>query len=725
MEGSTREGFDMADNPLEQQFANALKIAERENLSEKLPYLALTVASANATKPGLLRNRVLQTVIEQITAYEQSKAAMPFLPRLLQPSGTFAPLTEKSRGLPLLLDPVDLASHTLISGTTGSAKTTGAKHLVAGVQLADPTVIVDYVDPNNDFKNQALRDQRCLLITDETPLCITACPSFLRPEYFEQVLAKIFAESFYGASHMTRLLTEVMRQRRAAQPNGYSLKDLRDAIDRTTTKTLSFQERDARTSIIGRLDLIAATQRGTYTATRQNGITLEQLCDRPTWRTIRSRLSSDEFQIALWLQVLIDYHRHHHLTGLRRLIVMDEGLTFWQAESKHHISGNPLFEHAFSQTRSKGIGFIVTTTSLRAVSSVIKANTNFQITMRLVDGSEVEEAKRTLRLNQEQAAYLHDKLTRGECLVRMSHKYPEPLLCTFPRIDEPTITNEEWETAARERADAILPTPTVKVQEKDKVIPEPIPQPEEANEDIALNTTDEALLRHIATVTITTVSEAYDAIGAHSGVADDAKQRLLQLGYLTATKIKVHDRRGGTAVGLEVTPEGYARADIKPSRRSRGGKAQAEFIIQRLSKLLGAHLEVNLGGKAPDLLLRIDSVQHRDFLLALNDHAHTFTGDTATIPPKSLLAIEVEVSDYAKTVRNNLTKDRAAGLQHILFAVMPKDVQLVVQHLISTGENLNGVLVINALRLLDTLRTTSSGEQSPDRSPTKGAPPSC
>jgi hypothetical protein len=222
---------------------------------------------------------------------------------------------------------------------------------------------------------------------------------------------------------------------------------------------------------------------------------------------------------------------------------------------------------------------------------------------------------------------------------------------------------------------------------------------------IALNATEEALLRHLANATITTVSEAYDAIGAHAAIGDKAKTKLRQLGMITASPSTVHGRRGGRAIVLQLTNAGYERIGTKPARRSRGGGAQSEFNIQRLHQLLpGSSIEVDLDGKAPDLLLRFDAVQHQEFLLALNEHGHAMNGNTPTIPHNNLAAIEVEVSDYAKTVPNNLVKDRAAGLQHILFAVMPKDEQRVITHLISLEQDLDGIIVINALRLLDTLR---------------------
>jgi len=112
---------------------------------------------------------------------------------------------------------------------------------------------------------------------------------------------------------------------------------------------------------------------------------------------------------------------------------------------------------------------------------------------------------------------------------------------------------------------------------------------------IALNTTDEALLRFVpANGGISTVSEAYGGINVFYAIGDAAKTNLLQLGFMTATLIVARSGRGGAANALQLTPAGYERLGMTPPRRSRG--AQSEYLIQSLHKLLpGSNIEVTLG----------------------------------------------------------------------------------------------------------------------------------
>ncbi len=116
-------------------------------------------------------------------------------------------------------------------------------------------------------------------------------------------------------------------------------------------------------------------------------------------------------------------------------------------------------------------------------------------------------------------------------------------------------------------------------------------------------------------------------------------------------------------------------------------------------------------GKAPDLLLRVDVVQHQAFLIALIEHGIAFNGNDVTIPHNTLLGIEVECatddSNLTRSITNNLTKDRAAGLTHIIFAVMPKTLARAKAFL-KSQDHLDGIILIDALKLLDHLRKETS-----------------
>lgn len=110
--------------------------------------------------------------------------------------------------------------------------------------------------------------------------------------------------------------------------------------------------------------------------------------------------------------------------------------------------------------------------------------------------------------------------------------------------------------------------------------------------------------------------------------------------------------------------------------------------------------------KAPDLLVHWHTADHQSLLQALESHAYTF-GNEIRFVDGDLVGIEVECSDPDKTIPNNLAQDRAAGLQHIIFAVLPKAEERAIKQLEQLTSDHQGLYVINVLTLLDALRGSS------------------
>ena len=80
--------------------------------------------------------------------------------------------------------------------------------------------------------------------------------------------------------------------------------------------------------------------------------------------------------------------------------------------------------------------------------------------MPLADGTESGEVTRTLRMNQAQQQYLDHRFQRGETLLRLGNRYPEPILATFPPpTTQKAVTAEQWATAIA-RVAKHLPTTT-------------------------------------------------------------------------------------------------------------------------------------------------------------------------------------------------------------------------------------------------------------------------
>lgn len=110
--------------------------------------------------------------------------------------------------------------------------------------------------------------------------------------------------------------------------------------------------------------------------------------------------------------------------------------------------------------------------------------------------------------------------------------------------------------------------------------------------------------------------------------------------------------------------------------------------------------------KSVDILLRVDTNKHQAFLLALNDHGTTLNASTPMIAHNTLVGIEIEVSDPLKTAPNNISKNHNVGITITVLAVMPTNLQQTINKLpvLLEPQLLDGVIIIDALRLLDALR---------------------
>ena len=87
-----------------------------------------------------------------------------------------------------------------------------------------------------------------------------------------------------------------------------------------------------------------------------------------------------------------------------------------------------------------------------------------------------------------------------------------------------------------------------------------------------------------------------------------------------------------------------------------------------------------------------------------------FNGNDVTIAHNTLVGIEVECAtddtNLTRSITNNLTKDRAAGLTHIIIAVMPKKLARA-KAVLKSQDQLDGIILIDVLRFLDAIRKES------------------
>jgi hypothetical protein len=281
--------------------------------------------------------------------------------------------------------------------------------------------------------------------------------------------------------------------------------------------------------------------------------------------------------------------------------------------------------------------------------------------MNLTDAVEANDISKTLGLTEQQRAFLDTKLTRGTCIVRLADRWKHPVLARFdPLTIDKNVTPQDW-AAALARTNALARTPAV----PQLALPPPASAtamtPSNtliASNKLALNTSDEALLRSIADhhVALTTECKGHPQAVARS------KKRLLTLGLINEETITARAGRGGQGKALGLTRDGYDWLGITPGGAGRGG-LQHQFLVTRLARAIShCAIEYTVREKRIDLVLTYRN-EHHAYLKVL----------ISGIAEGESIAIEIEVTDPAKTAPVNAKKNTDAGMSRTIIATLPKE----------------------------------------------------
>ncbi|HEY4360292.1 MAG TPA: hypothetical protein VGN17_04965 [Bryobacteraceae bacterium] len=647
----------------------------------------------------------MQRVLGALKQYEEELVDNPFhiAPRE-RINGPVLLAHQERDNAPVGITPVELCSNLAVIGSTGSGKTAFLEHVLNNLNTTSPETQVCYYDPKRDWLARATRQQDTIIVDDTIPLNILIHPAFLSREAYHALLVRKFCDAYYGGFHMHHILTAALNDAVTKHPDGPNMHHLIEAIQALGGKSSTYQFRDAQLNALTRIRDLCTTFPGIATAATPRCHTMQTLMTRPAYFGSKSRLHAYEFLFTFWTELRHTYHQSQGIRDeLHTFVVGDETLQLFDANTRH-ITGEPLLSHTYGATREAGIGWGITLTSWRSANQIIRANTNLQAVLRVTDGTESEELRRTLRLTPAQHECLDHQLQRGQVILRLGNRYPEPLLATYPAPTSNKEVATEELAAARDRAEALLPpaplSPSVTTEEA------PSETETSASRKIALNAAQEALLRHVCNASIATVKKSYEACNLKAQIGDRAKRQLLRLKLLTATPITAHRRTGGRAIALQATDAGYERVGSKRPPGTRGGDgAQHRYLVKRLHQLIPeSDIEVTVGTKSVDLLFT-RTEKNDQFFTALREAARSHP--TEDIPVGSVVALEVEVSDPARTGANNANKNASAGIPCTILAIFEGNSDLIID----LGDSLDDdarhhLILVDVLDLIEELTTT-------------------
>jgi type IV secretory pathway VirB4 component len=118
----------------------------------------------------------------------------------------------------------------------------------------------------------------------------------------------------------------------------------------------------------------------------------------------------------------------------RHAIIIEEAHNILSKKKEKTVGGETIMETTLRMIRKFGEAVIVIDQEPTKLSESIKANTNTKITFTLGNGKDIEDITRSMELSKEQRAYL-DVLGVGHALVKVKGRLEKPVMVYFPKFE--------------------------------------------------------------------------------------------------------------------------------------------------------------------------------------------------------------------------------------------------------------------------------------------------
>jgi len=688
-----------------------LAFVRQYHLAERNPFIQ-SLAASLMVRP---EQRALDQLHDLLRPFREFHREHPFVTApssVLTGPVLLGRQTADDRAIGLTTHDVNL--HGTIVGPSGSGKTTIL--LTIARWLLTLRILLGVIDVKEDF-GWLLREPGVLLIDDHAKWNFLRRPPFLTAAEHRADVIDLLLTRLYGGE-LQRQLLDAGWQRAASERDCFSLADLADAIAAGGGKETP-SHAEARSSCVARLRRFAHYALFT---TRDDGIPWEVLLNHTF--VVRTTGFDDlaRFQFDLLSRYCFLNNRAARTSGLHRVLLIDESYELL-SEAQDGIRSIETLPRLKQLAREFGIAVLTTTVTLRGMSELAQASTHFYLALPPNNHEDARALIRAIGLTTEQGDVFLHALQCGEALLRIG-SWPEVIHLQIPPNTERKHATPEDITAARARTNqharsASPPSPsssvesfTVAAREEIASTRQPTPSQESApssspparvapvvehtqalphnTERVSLPVHAEALLRDVADHSLTLTTASYDRLGIHWMQGDRAKQLILKLGFLEAHKVTTGSGRGKIGSALRLTPAGWQWLGTQPPKGMRGGgSVQHEFLVRQLAGRIARSTIETLGA---DLVIPYNAIEHAQLIAALE----TLGERAISLNNGDLLALEVECSMPARTAPRNITRD--AGFALTVIAILGKNKL--------TATFGNRVVIVDALRLLDALRTT-------------------
>ena len=416
-------------------------LADRAKVRNNPTFQKLAYAASITKNPGLVN--AVTRILEQKAAYEDI-IQIPF-----EHPGKDTIDLQFSNEKKILLGAISqirqfffcpinwFAAHMLVVGSSGSGKTTLFRTTLPQFLLYKiPFIAIDYL--KQDYRRLATKFKELIILKAGKDYIVNPLqvPTGVVPEDWRSLFVVNFCKAnglLDGSENLLNIaVTELYEQLGVFRGSDYypSLVDLYNKIKSYNLRG-NYRESQFQQSLCNRL--------GAYklvlgeTAEYNQGLPVEWLKSTPL--VIEFKALSERMARFMVTNLLFSIFMHRIAISergncIRNFFLIDEAAAFAPKGLTNDTQGISNMEIILNQAREAGIGITLGTQSLQNLDRAILKNSAVKVAMHLGDGEDIEQAKRSFALTQEQSEYI-SQMDIGEAIVRIRKEKPF-LINTFP-----------------------------------------------------------------------------------------------------------------------------------------------------------------------------------------------------------------------------------------------------------------------------------------------------
>lgn len=412
------------------QFIENIKRREFKEYPDDFKYISTTEAASILSLPfnaqtGLIYRKAIKYGTEPQKQNDEHRLNIGYL------------TTTYRTDIPVEIDIKDLTRHALVTGVTGSGKTTTIKHLLRQCLTQNIPFLV--IEPaKSEYVNWIHEDisvHRLGVGNDSLKMNPLAFPKGIHVQTHLDNIKSVFNAAFPMYGPMPYLLETALLK--AYQNRGWdlvtgsniyehvvprdfcfpSIEELRDLIDQVTTSVGYSQDltSDVRGALRVRLGSLMVGAKGQLFNTRQL-IDLQRIMKEPTVLSLEAIGDSQE-KVFLMGLLLIQIYEHYISQGsdaytdsLKHLLIFEEAHRLWEnrqealSQETIDVKGNAVqtMNQILSEIRAYGQGILIADQIPSKLAPDAVKNTNLKIIHRLFAQDDRQWVGKSIGLNDDQ-----------------------------------------------------------------------------------------------------------------------------------------------------------------------------------------------------------------------------------------------------------------------------------------------------------------------------------